>query len=179
VGTRTVTRRVLHTGKVGVFGLETVELPSGHVTTLEMLRHPGAAAVVPFVDEDARRILLLRQYRYAVGGWLWEVPAGKLDPGEEPAVCARRELEEETGYRAGRMERTGEILTAPGFTDERIHLFCAYELAEGTQARGPGEIIELHERTLDEAMAMVESGEIVDAKTIVALWHARRRLSRD
>ena len=167
-----MTRRVLFDGRVGSFGLDEVTLPSGNQVTLELLRHPGAAAVVPFLDDD--RILLLYQYRYAAGGYIWEIPAGKLEPGEEPRVCAARELEEETGFRAGRLVRGGEILTSPGFTDERIHLFCAYDLEPGTTAHEPAEVIEVHEIPFNQAMAMIIRGEIIDAKSIVALHHAAR-----
>ncbi len=138
-----------------------------------MLRHPGAAAVVPFLDDD--RILLLRQYRYAAGGTIWEIPAGKLDPGEDPESCAARELEEETGYRAGRIEKTGVILSSPGFTDERIHLFCAYDLKGGRLQHEKGEQIEIHEIRFSEALAMIERGDLTDAKSIVALYHVVRQ----
>jgi ADP-ribose pyrophosphatase len=166
-------RRILHEGSVGSFALHDIELPSGHRFTLEVIRHPGAAAVLPFLDRE--RIVLIRQYRFAPGLVLWEVPAGKLDPGEAPEACAARELAEETGYRAGRIERTGSILTTPGFTDERIHLFCAWDLEAGTPAREQNEWIEVRDVELGEALAMVERGEILDAKTIVALHHAARR----
>jgi ADP-ribose pyrophosphatase len=168
-----VKRRTLHDGPVGSFGLEEAQLPSGKRVTLEILRHPGAAAVVPFMDDE--RILLLHQYRHAPGGTIWEVPAGKLDPGEDPEACAARELEEETGYRAGRIERTGVILTSPGFTDERIHLFCAYDLQPGTLQHEHAEHIEIHEVRFSEALDMIERGEIIDAKSIVALYHVVRR----
>ncbi len=168
--------RVLHQGSVGSFNLEEVELPSGKRVTLELLRHPGAAAVVPFMDDD--RILLLRQYRYAAGGTIWEIPAGKIDPGEDAETCAARELEEETGYRAGRIERTGVILTSPGFTDERIHLFCAYDLERGRLCHESAEQIEIHELSFSEALDMIERGEIIDAKSIVALYHVARRRQR-
>lgn len=170
---RELERRILHRGKVGSFGLYRVALPGGGSTTLELLRHPGAAAVVPFLEPG--RVLLIRQYRFAAGGVIWEVPAGKLDPGEPAEACAARELREETGYRAGRLEAVGEILTTPGFTDERIHLFCAYELEPGEPERGPSELIDLAPVALDEALDMIDRGDIVDGKTIAALWHAARR----
>jgi ADP-ribose pyrophosphatase len=170
---RELDRRILHEGSVGSFGLYDLELPTGHRFTLELLRHPGAAAVVPFLD--SKRILLIRQYRFATDQIIWEIPAGKRDPGESPQDCAARELEEETGYCAGRLERTGEILTTPGFTDECIHLFCAYDLKPGNVAREPSEWIELHEVELAQALAMVNQGEITDSKTVVALYHAARR----
>ncbi len=165
--------RVLHTGRVGTWVSEEIALPNGRRVTLETLQHPGAAAVLPFVAPD--RVILLRQFRHASGGWLWEVPAGKLEPGEQPERCAARELEEETGWRARRLRFTGAIFTAPGFTDERIHLFEAHELEPGRLAHEHAEVIEVHELPLERALAMVDGGEVCDAKTIAALFHATRR----
>jgi ADP-ribose pyrophosphatase len=154
-----------------VFGLYALELPDGDQVELELLAHPGASAVVPFLGPD--RVLLLHQYRFAAGGPIWEIPAGKRDPGEDPETCARRELAEETGFRAERWTTLGRILTAPGFTDELIHLFRADDLTPGPHAREPSELIELHEFSLAETFAMIQRGEIIDAKTIVALFQAR------
>jgi len=168
-----VERRVIWEGSVGSFGLDTVVLPSGERATLAIFRHPGASAVVPFLD--AENVVLLRQFRHAAGGVIWEVPAGKLDRGEDPARCAARELEEETGYRAGRLVQTGSILTTPGFTDERIHLFCAYDLVEGATAHEADEVIRTEVIALERALALIESGEISDGKTIAALFLAARR----
>jgi len=168
-----VERRVIWEGNVGSFGLDTVVLPSGKSATLALFKHPGAAAVVPFLDEE--NVVLLRQFRHAAGGEIWEVPAGKLDRGEDPRLCAARELEEETGYRAGRVVQTGSILTTPGFTDERIHLFCAYDLVEGTAAPEAHEVLRSEIVPLAHALAMIESGEICDGKTIAALFLAARR----
>jgi ADP-ribose pyrophosphatase len=172
-GARLVARRVLWEGSVGSFGLDTVVLPGGQRTELAILHHPGAAAVVPFLDHD--RVVLLRQFRHAAGGTLWEVPAGKLDGGEDPAVCAARELAEETGYRAGRLERTGAIFTTPGFTDERIHLFCAYDLSPGATAHEHHEVIHTEVGPFARALEMIDAGEITDGKTIAALFLAARR----
>ncbi|MEM7248895.1 MAG: NUDIX hydrolase, partial [Acidobacteriota bacterium] len=122
---RLIESRVIHPGRTVRLELEKVELPGGHVTELEVIHHPGASCVLPFVTDD--RVVLIRQFRHAAGGFLWEAPAGKLDPGEHPDRCAGRELEEETGYRAGRLEPLGPILTTPGFTDERIHLYTAHD----------------------------------------------------
>ena len=168
-----MTRKIIHRGKFLLHSIEEVELPNGNRVELEIISHPGAAAVVPFLSDD--RILLLRQYRHAAGGYIWEIPAGKLDPGEEPQACAERELAEETGYRARRIEQTGVILTTPGFTDERIYLFSAFDLEPGVTAHEVSEVIELHEVPFEEALAMVDRGEIVDAKTLAALFHACRR----
>ena len=153
---------------------EEVELPNGRRAALDMIRHPGASAVVPFLSKE--EILLIRQYRHAAGGEIYEVPAGKLDPGEAPEDCARRELEEETGYHAGRLHALGEILTTPGFTDERIHLFAAEDLAPGQQRLEDDELIELVPLPLSEALDMVWSGAIPDAKSGLALLHAAHRL---
>jgi ADP-ribose pyrophosphatase len=174
-GGRLIERRVLWQGSVGSFGLDTVVLPNGQRAELAILHHPGAAAVVPFLDRE--RIILLRQFRHAAGGTIWEVPAGKLDAGEDPARCAARELAEETGYRAGRLERTGMILTTPGFTDERIHLFCAFELSPGATAHEHNEVIRTEVVPLRQALEMIDAGEISDGKTIAALFFAARRHS--
>jgi ADP-ribose pyrophosphatase len=170
---RLIARRVLWQGSVGSFGLDTVVLPTGQRTELAILRHPGAAAVVPFLDRE--RVVLLRQFRHAAAGTIWEVPAGKLDAGEDPARCAARELAEETGYRARRLERTGMIFTTPGFTDERIHLFCAFELSPGASAHEHNEVIRTEVVPLAQALEMIDAGEISDGKTIAALFLAARR----
>ena len=151
---------------------ETVELPNGHRVALDLVRHPGAAAVVPFLDDE--RVLLIRQHRHATGGALLEIPAGKLDPGESPETCAARELEEETGYRTGRLERLGSIWTTPGFSDEVIHLFAAYDLEPTQQRLEPDEIIELVPTPLAEALDALD-GPVVDGKTATALLLADRR----
>ncbi len=155
---------------------EEVELPGGRRAQLDLIRHPGAAAVVPFLSDD--EVLLIRQFRYAAGGEIYEVPAGKLDPGETPEACAYRELEEETGYRAGRLEPLAQILTTPGFTDERIHLFAAEDLSPGRQRLDDDELIELVPLPLTEALAMVWSDALPDAKSSLALLHAAQRRGR-
>jgi len=155
---------------------EEVALPNGQRVTLDIVRHPGAAAVVPFVSHDD--VLLIRQFRHAAGGNILEVPAGKLDAGEDPAVCAARELEEEAGQRAGRLEHLGEIWTTPGFTDERIHLFAAFDLAAVAQRLEDDEVIEVLRVPFAHALEMVWQGELRDAKSALALLHAARRLGR-
>ena len=155
---------------------EEVLLPNGRTATLDLIRHPGAAAVVPFLDEE--RVLLIRQFRHAAGGTILEVPAGKLEPGEKPSICAGRELEEETGKRAHRMEPLGSILTTPGFTDEKIHLFAAFDLEDVPQALEDDEIIEHAPMTLESALGLIWSGELTDAKSIVCLVQAARFLGR-
>lgn len=168
------TPRDIYRGPVVHLTVEEVRLPNGHVTTLDIVRHPGASAIAA-LDEDGA-VTLLRQYRHAVGGYLWEVPAGKLDPGESPATCAARELAEETGLVASRLEQVGSIVTCPGFCDEVIHLFVATDLRRGPTALGADEIIDtVTTLPLPRAMMMIRSGEIRDAKTIAVLLHADLR----
>lgn len=164
----------VYRGRTIVVYRDEVELPNGRVTELDIVRHPGASAVVPFVADD--RVLLIRQYRHAAGGTILEVPAGKLDPGEPPDQCARRELEEEAGRRAGRLLELGSIWTTPGFTDEVIHLFAAFDLAEVPHRRDQDEVIELLEMPLGEALEAVWSSVLRDAKSAIAILHAAKRL---
>jgi ADP-ribose pyrophosphatase len=170
-----MSRRLVHRGRAFELYVEPVELPDGRRIELDVVRHPGAAAVVPFASEDD--VLLIHQFRHAAGGWIFEVPAGKLD-GEAPEVCARRELEEEAGVRAGRLEPLGAIWTTPGFTDERIHLFAAFELEPAERRLDSDEAIEVVRTPLARALEMVWSGELSDAKSALALLHAARRLGR-
>jgi ADP-ribose pyrophosphatase len=174
----TLSRKVLHDGPIGSFGIEEVELPSGRRCTHAVLKHPGAAAAVVF--SNATRIVLLRQYRHAAGLWLWEIPAGKLDPGEGPDECIAREIEEETGLRARSIASLGVMLPTPAYTDERIWLYEASDVEAGTMAHGADEEIEVHDFDFDEALAMIARGDIIDAKTIAGLHLAavRRGLSR-
>lgn len=171
---RIASRRV-YTGRVINLDIDTVRFPNGTVGELEMIRHSGASAVVPFVSDptgDDPQVLLIRQYRYAAEGFVYEIPAGRLDAGEEPVVCAQRELREETGCEAEGVEHLTTIYTTPGFTDERIHLFMAVGLTRGELAREADEFIELETMTLSRALELVESGAIQDAKTIVGLLYA-------
>ncbi|PYP17530.1 MAG: ADP-ribose pyrophosphatase [Gemmatimonadetes bacterium] len=174
------TRRV-YAGRVVRLDVDTVRFPDGSTGELELIRHPGAAAVVPCLTDPKGSdptILMIKQYRYAAGGLLWEVPAGTLDSGEAPEACARRELLEETGVTAERLEPLSAILTTPGFTDEVIHLFMASGLGRGTAAPERDEFIEVVPRPLSEVLAGIRDGEIRDAKTMVAiLYMARFRLN--
>ena len=160
-----------YTGRVFNVDLDTVRFPDGSTGALEMVRHPGASAVLPFLDDGADPlVLLIRQFRHAADGWIWEIPAGRLDPGESPEDCARRELREETGYSAGEYRPLTTIFTTPGFTDERIHLFSAHGLAPGQHAREHDEFVELHELRWSSVLAMAARGEIQDAKSLAAVW---------
>ncbi len=163
-------------GRVVSLDVDTVQFPNGSVGDLEMFRHPGAAAVVPMLDDlqgPDPRVLLIRQFRHAADGVIWEIPAGRLDPGEAPEKCARRELAEETGMRAARLERLTTFYTTPGFTDERIHLFLAGGLEEGEHNREADEFLELCPTRWSVVMDMIERGEIMDGKTLVALLYTR------
>ncbi len=160
----------VYRGRILRLSLETVRLPNGGVCELEMVRHPGAAAVVP-VDGEGR-VLLVRQYRHATAGWILEIPAGKLDHGETPEACASREVEEETGFRPGALVPLGWIWTTPGFTDEKIWLFLARELTSGKQDLQSDEVLSVERLPLRGAVAMAMSGEITDAKSVCALLRA-------
>lgn len=165
--------REIYRGKVVHLFVHRVPLPHGGTTNLEVIRHPGAAAALPCLPGGD--VVLVRQYRFAAGGWLLEVPAGKLDPGEAPDACARRETEEEVGLRAGRLVPLGSILTTPGFTDEVIHLFEAHDL-EPVEARlEADEVLTPVRLPFAEALSLVETGEIRDAKTVAALLLAARK----
>ncbi|HJS46446.1 MAG TPA: NUDIX hydrolase [Gemmatimonadales bacterium] len=169
--------RPVYRGRIISLDLDTVRFPDGSTGELEMVRHPGAAAVLPFLDDPRAadpRVVLIRQYRWAAGGELWEVPAGRLDPGEAPEACAARELEEETGWRAARVVPLLPLWTTPGFTDERIHLFAAAELTPGEHRREADEFLEVHELRWSRVMAMVVEGAIRDAKTLATLFLAER-----
>jgi ADP-ribose pyrophosphatase len=167
-----VSSKRLYSGRIVNLDLDTVRYPDDSVGQLEMLRHPGAAAVVPFLDPPGGadpRAVLIRQFRHAADGYIWEVPAGRLDSGEPPESCAERELEEETGMRARRLERLTTIYTTPGFTDERIHLFLADGLEPGAEHREADEFMELHTLRWSQVLEMIDRGEIVDGKTLVSL----------
>lgn len=159
--------RNIFAGKVVTLNIDTVTLPNGVTVDLEIVRHPGAAAVVPLRENGT--VMLIKQFRHAAGGFIYEIPAGKLHPGEDPVHCAARELEEEIGYVAGRLERLTSIFTAPGFTDEVIHIYKATNLTPGRQQLDRDEVLEVLELSLEEAVKMVKAGTIRDAKTIVGL----------
>ncbi len=160
-------RRVVHDGRIVKLGLETATLPDGRAVELEIVRHPGAAAVVP-VHADGT-VTLVHQHRHAAGGMIYEVPAGVLEPGEPPEACAARELAEEVQLQARDLVLLGPIHTTPGFTDERIWLFKATGLSPAEGALDADEYIRVVRIPVDEALAMARDGRITDAKTICAL----------
>ncbi len=159
---------VIYDGKIVHLEVDRVRLPNGHETIREVIRHQGAVVMLALDEEE--RVLLVRQYRYPVGRVLLELPAGKLDPGEEPLVCARRELAEETGYAAGSWRQLGSLLTTPGFTDEIIHVFLATGL-EPVEDSSPDEdeFLEAVQLPMAEVEELILSGKIQDAKTLAAL----------
>ncbi len=157
----------VYVGKFLRLNVDTVALPNGRTTTLEILRHPGASAIVPLREDGT--VILIRQLRYAAGGFIYEIPAGKLDPQEDPRDCAARELEEEIGYRADHLELLTSIWTAPGFTDEVIHIFLGTKLAIGKQSLDQDEVLEIVEWPLEKAIQKIQDGTIRDAKTIIGL----------
>lgn len=163
-------RNTLHEGRVFTLSREHVTLENGFTTDLDIIRHPGAAAVVPFLDPGT--IVLLRQYRHAVSEFLWEIPAGTLAPGEAPFACAQRELTEETGYTALTWHPLGVIVPVPAYSDERIHLYLAMDLLPVAQELDRDEILEVHRLPLDRALEMAKDGEIYDSKTLSGLFLA-------
>ena len=167
--------RRAYSGKVISLDVDTVRFPDGSVGELEMVRHPGASAVVPFLGDPAGedpQVLLIRQYRYAADGYLYEIPAGRLNPGENPRDCALRELKEETGCSAERVDELFTMYTTPGFTDEKIHLFMATGLTSGETKHEADEFLELQPMPLSRALQMIQAGEIQDSKTALGLLFA-------
>lgn len=163
--------RTIYNGKVICLNVERVRLPNGADAELEIIHHPGGAAVVAV--NDTGQLCLLRQYRHAAGGWLWELPAGKLEAGEEPLWTAQRELQEEAGMRGQDWQSLGRIVSSPGVFTEVIHLFLARALTAVPVQSEDQEVIEIHWIAWAEAWRMAQSGEIEDAKTLAGLLRAR------
>lgn len=169
-----VSSRRVHSGKVLDLDIDTVRFPDGSTGALEMIRHPGASAVLPFLDDPAApdpQVVLIRQFRHAADGVLWEIPAGRLDPGESPEQCAHRELREETGFSAARVEPLVTIYTTPGFTDERIHLFMATGLSEGEHAREADEFVEIRPTPWTTVLDLARRGDIGDGKSLSSILY--------
>jgi ADP-ribose pyrophosphatase len=169
-------RPVLKLGVVDI-GIESVALPNGVNIDLAVIRHPGASAIVA-LDADGT-IPLLTQYRHAVGGWLKEIPAGCINAGETPRLCAERELREEAGLVAKQWDQLGTIVTIPSFCDERLTLYLARDLTEAPRELDHDEVINVGRVPLEEALRMISRGEIIDAKTIVALNMTREFLQNE
>jgi len=169
-----IASRELHQGRVVRFCQDRLRFSNGQEYDVDMIRHPGAAAIVA-VDSQ-RRVCLVRQYRHGVEDFLWEIPAGKLDHGEPPQTAAVRELAEEAGVTAGHWESLGEFLPAPGLITERVHLYLAMRLTKGEAAPESDEELELQWLPLEEAMRRVVGGQLDDGKTALALIRAHGRL---
>jgi 8-oxo-dGTP pyrophosphatase MutT (NUDIX family) len=167
--------REIYRGRVVRLNVETVELPNGHRAELEILHHPGGAAVVAL--DAAERVCLLRQFRHAAGGYVWELPAGKLEPPEPAAETARRELIEEAGMRAARWRDLGRVISSPGVFTERVYLYLAQDLTPVPQSPEAAEVFEVHWIPFNEAIARVYAGDIEDSKTCLGLLRAQQTLS--
>jgi ADP-ribose pyrophosphatase len=164
----------IYSGRVVILSVDTVELPNGQRAKRELVQHPGAVAIVPVADDG--KLVLVEQFRYAAGKVLLEIPAGTLQPGEDPDLCAERELQEEIGYKPGKLEKLGAIYLAPGYSTEIIHLYLATGLIESRLAMDSDEFIEVTRLSLAEVFARIDSNAIQDAKTISALMLAREKL---
>jgi len=160
----------IHQGRVFTLVSENITLDNGETIDIDILRHPGASAMIPLYGEDT--LILLRQYRHAVGGYIWEIPAGTHQPPESPLACAKRELIEETGFSAAEWQSLGEITPVPAYADERIHIFLARELAPAKQNLDRDEMLDVHQISFDDAVKMIHRGEIQDSKTIAGLFMA-------
>jgi ADP-ribose pyrophosphatase len=172
-----LSRKVIFSGRVLDVGVEEHRLPDGRLSSFEIIRHPGGAAVLPVLSDG--RLLLIRQFRPTIGMMVYEIPAGRLEPGESAHDCAGRELLEEVGYCAARIMPLGGFWSTVGFCDEYIHLFLGCDLAVGAQALESDEVIELCPMTLVEALGKVKNGDILDGKTQLALLNYQRLLQEE
>lgn len=171
-----IERKNGYIGKFINMFIDKVRLPNQHVVELEYIDHPGAAAIVP-VDDDGN-IIMVRQFRYAASGYVWEIPAGKIDHGEPPEICAARELQEETGFSCAQLEPIGFIWTTPGFTNEKIWLYLARNLQASTQALEDSEVLTVEKVPAEKAIADARNGQINDAKTVCGLLRAEPLLRK-
>ncbi len=169
---KTLESKRIFEGRVVNLRLDTVELPNGRKTSREVVEHRGAVAIVPLLDHET--LVLVRQYRQPVGDALLEIPAGTLDSSEDPADCARRELVEEIGYFPGKLTEMFHSYLSPGYSTEILHTFLAEDLRKGVENRDSDEFLEVVTINLRDAVEMIRSGEIVDAKSICGILLASR-----
>ena len=168
--------QLIHQGKVFTVFKDIVTFDSGITTDLDIIRHPGASAIVPLTNRQ--EVILIKQYRYAIGNFIWEIPAGTLEPTEPPLDCAKRELIEEAGVCARTWEQLGKIIPVPGYSDEQVFLFLATDLSPATQKLDPDEILQVHRVAFEDAVHMIHAGDIVDAKSITGILLAGEHLNR-
>ncbi|MDM8538333.1 NUDIX hydrolase [Desulfobacterales bacterium HSG17] len=166
----------IYSGRIFNMVRENVTLKNGVTIDIDTIHHPGASAIVP-IDEN-NRVVMIRQYRHAMGRYIWEIPAGTLNMGEEPLECAKRELIEETGFSGHQWEKLGEITPVPGYSDERIHIFLATKIKAAVQNLDADEILDVHEILIYDAVSMIEQGKIQDSKTICGLFMALHKLEK-
>jgi ADP-ribose diphosphatase len=164
---KVVSSEMIYKGRAVTLRKDIVDLPSGRRTSREIMEHPGSVAIVPSLDDGG--LLFIRQFRLATRGTIWEIPAGTLETGENPEDCARRELEEETGYRAGKLEHLFDAYPAPGYSMELMHFFLATSLEKGEQRTEEDEIIKVEPIEPETVSRMILSNEIMDAKSIAAI----------
>ena len=164
---KTMKSEKIYEGKVVNLRIDTVELPDKKYSKREIVEHPGAVGIIPVTDDNC--LILVKQFRKPVERFLLEIPAGKLEVNEEPRETAGRELKEETGYDSNKMEYLLEFYTSAGFSNERVHLFLASDLVEGTPCPDSGEFIEVVKISIEDLLKMVDRGEIVDGKTIIGI----------
>jgi len=169
-----IEERLIYDGRVIKLNVETVKLPNGVICDLEMIHSSGGVAIVAVNGQQ--EICMLYQFRHAAAGWLWELPAGKIDPGEAPELTAQRELIEEVGVKAKNWHHLGQMISSPGVFTEIIQLYIAQDLQLGLQDLDDEEVLEVHWFSLDKIMAMIQAGEIYDAKTLVGLFYLHQHL---
>ena len=165
----------LYRGRQFAFVVEQVTHPNGVQSEMGIVRHPGSTVIVPLFGDKS--IGMIRQYRHAVSAYIYETPAGTMEPGEDPWVCAHRELEEETGYIAGEMTSLGKTCLLPAYSDEVTYVYLARELKQTSQDLDRDEIIDVHRLPLDQVLEMISSGDIIDALSILSIYHAVRYLN--
>jgi ADP-ribose pyrophosphatase len=179
VSAKVNSKATLYEGRVFKLLRENVTLNNGVTVDLDVIHHPGASAMIPISDND--NVILIKQYRHAIGDFIWEIPAGTLDLNETPLECAKRELIEETGFSANTWQKLGEITPVPGYSNERIHMFLAADLVPAEQDLDKDEMLDVHEVSLGKAVEMIHEGAIQDSKTIAGLfmttkWLRQRQL---